>query len=39
MGEEEIVHEVVEETEHHSGKDGFEPEEYERLKTAVHLRG
>jgi hypothetical protein len=27
--EDKIVHEVAKETEHHSAKDGFEPEEYE----------
>ena len=36
MNEDEIIHEVAEETKHHSAKNGFEPSEYERLKTAVH---
>jgi hypothetical protein len=36
MDDDEIVHEVVEETKQYSEKDGFEPDEYERLKTAVN---
>ena len=36
MDEDDIVHDVVEDSKRHSVKEGFEPEEYERLKTAVH---
>lgn len=36
MADDDIVHEIAEATKQYSGKDGFAPDEYERLKTAVH---